>query len=146
MRAVHILLLMYLALLASVNARADDETVQAACAMVYVPIFKKMYEPLPQKDKFKHCAVSCGLTLMCGPAEATAVGVLKELFDLVGPGNADWADLKANRTGIRLALKSETQTTHDCDRQCSAAYPSPSQSLTTAGAFENSIQKKVGER
>lgn len=41
----------------------------------------------------------------CSKLGSWGIGVLKEIQDLFGKGNAEWADLKANRVGIYLSSK-----------------------------------------
>src|SRR4051812_34366472 len=78
----------------------------------------KQYRPqidLPQRlDKFKHCALSCIIALQCGPVESWGAGVIKELADLIGPGDPDWKDLRADRMGIQLMRRGYARTPQDC--------------------------------
>ena len=69
-------------------------------------------------DKFKHCAVSCYLTLRCRPGQVRAVGLLKEFRDSFGYGNAEVADIRANFYGINLAQKKIALRDEDCSRIC----------------------------
>jgi hypothetical protein len=78
-------------------------------------------------DKFKHCAVSCYLSLRCRPAEVMLVGLAKEFQDLFGKGNAEIADLRADRAGIRLVTSGRAQDDAGCVQQCNQIYPLPLQ-------------------
>ena len=73
-------------------------------------------------DKFKHCAVSCYLTLRCKAGQVRAVGVLKEFRDVLGYGNAEIADIKANFYGVKLAKKKIALHDEDCSRICDERF------------------------
>lgn len=73
-------------------------------------------------DKFKHCGVSCYLTFKCRPGQVRLVGYFKELKDLLGPGNAEIADIKANSYGIKIAKKKYAVSNEDCARLCDERY------------------------
>jgi hypothetical protein len=75
------------------------------------------------RDKFKHCAVSCYLALRCSALEVLAVGALKEFKDLFDDGNAEIADLDADRLGIRLVTSGKVDHDLECARQCTKRYP-----------------------
>jgi hypothetical protein len=77
------------------------------------------------RDKFKHCAVSCYLTLRCSAIEVMAVGALKEFKDLFDEGNAEIADLEADRLGIRLVTNGKADHDRECARRCEQHYPKP---------------------
>jgi hypothetical protein len=74
-------------------------------------------------DKFKHCAVSCYLTLRCSAIEVMAVGALKEFKDLFDEGNAEITDLEADRFGIRLVTNGKADHDRECARRCNQRYP-----------------------
>ena len=78
--------------------------VETACAAIYANKLKNTL-PVSSSDKFKHCALSCHLSLLCGSSGTVMIGIFKELADLVGPGNAEWNDLRANFRGIFLSKK-----------------------------------------
>jgi hypothetical protein len=73
-------------------------------------------------DKFKHCAVSCYLTLRCSAIQVRAVGVLKEFRDLLGYGNAEIADIEADFYGVKLAKKKIARHDEDCSRICDERF------------------------
>lgn len=73
-------------------------------------------------DKFKHCSVSCYLTLRCSAAEVMLVGLAKEFEDVFGPGNAEIADLFADRAGIRLVTSGKAQNDAECVQHCNSLY------------------------
>lgn len=74
-------------------------------------------------DKLKHCAVTCMLTLRCGASDALQLGVLKEIKDLFGYGNAEWADLEANQTGAYLGTIRRARSDQECITRCKDYYP-----------------------
>jgi hypothetical protein len=51
-------------------------------------------------DKRLHCAVSAHIAQRCSVAEAYMAGMGKELEDLFGGGDAEWADWRADRAGV----------------------------------------------
>ncbi len=80
---------------------------------------------LPGKpDKFKHCALSCVMTLYCGPIESFELGALKELYDALGFGTPDIEDLKADLTGIKTGIKiGFFGERNRCYEACSGFFP-----------------------
>jgi hypothetical protein len=82
-------------------------TVQAAeqkifCASYYAFYYKKEIEKLPN-DKSMHCTMSCYLAVKCPREEAALIGYLKEFWDIIGPGDFDYNDMRANKEGIKLS-------------------------------------------
>lgn len=77
-------------------------------------------------DKFKHCAVSCYLSLRCGKGQVGLIGILKEVRDAFGYGNAEIADIRADFYGIKLARKKIATSDELCGIKCDARYPGPS--------------------
>ena len=73
-------------------------------------------------DKNRHCSVSCMLALKCNDQEVMMVGLLKEIQDVFGPGEADAEDLKADAFGIGLASKGAASTDLQCLTQCDLYY------------------------
>jgi hypothetical protein len=66
---------------------------------------EKLPENLP--DDTAHCVASGLIARYCSIAEAYLAGVGKELRDLVGPGDAQWQDWRADRAGIACARGAE---------------------------------------
>jgi hypothetical protein len=62
------------------------------------------------------------LALKCNDAEVLMVGMLKEFKDVLGPGDADGADIEANSTGISLAAKRAARNDQQCLDQCDLYY------------------------
>jgi hypothetical protein len=50
------------------------------------------------------------------------VGLIKEAWDVVGPGQAEWADLHANQQGITLARSRRAVTFGQCLEECKLIY------------------------
>lgn len=73
-------------------------------------------------DKNRHCTVSCMLALKCNDQEVMMVGLLKEIKDFYGPGEADLEDLKADAFGISLVAKTAASTDLQCLSQCDLYY------------------------
>ena len=61
-------------------------------------------------DKRKHCLAAALIARYCSISEAYLAASGKELADLLGPGDADWGDWQASRTGIRCARHSSSDT------------------------------------
>lgn len=64
---------------------------------------EKLPENLP--DKRAHCLGAGLIARYCSIGEAYLAGIATELADLLGPGNAEWADWRADRVGIACARK-----------------------------------------
>lgn len=98
-------------------------TAQAArpeflCSIRHGRSFYRELKELPLKDKAKHCALSCYLTLKCSAVETFHVGVIKEIIDLFGDGNAEASDIRANLDGIALADSGRALTKSECLKEC----------------------------
>jgi hypothetical protein len=98
-----------------------DKQEKFLCSALYILKYKDQVTSLPSgRDKLKHCTLSCLVARKCPDAEIELVGLIKELVDLIGPGDSDRADMVANRKGISLAKT--TQKEGDCLRFCSQLY------------------------
>ena len=73
-------------------------------------------------DKNRHCAISCIMAVKCNDNETLLAGFMKEVKDVFGPGNAEWADYEADKTGIRLVKTKRAQTVKECFQQCDLYY------------------------
>lgn len=93
------------------------------CSTFHYSKVKKIVEAKGSYDKYKHCAVSCLLALRCNPADVRQLGLFKEGIDLLGPGNAEMADLKADFKGVDFAVKKKAKTDDECIQKCHEAYP-----------------------
>lgn len=56
--------------------------------------------PMDENDKRLHCLASAQIAQQCSVAEAYVAGIGKELSDLFGHGDAEWADWQADRAGV----------------------------------------------
>lgn len=74
-------------------------------------------------DKNLHCSVSCMLTLRCPADDVLVLGLLKELNDVFGPGEADLRDIKANWRGVRAAGRGWAKSDQQCLNYCDRYYP-----------------------
>lgn len=101
------------------HAKAEREMI--LCPLYYA---YKLKDKLPQNavDKFKHCALSCQLALKCSTIDTMNLGVLKEVWDLFSPGNAEWRDLEANAIGIRFAKTRQAVSDKECNNSCKNIY------------------------
>ena len=71
-------------------------------------------------DKIQHCALSCQVALKCSLFSTTILGLAKEAYDILGPGNAEWKDLSANFQGIILSYY--VSTNKQCINRCKIIY------------------------
>ena len=117
-------ILLLLTLVIPLNLWAEEAAV--ICPIYHYKSVKKIAESSGQYDKFKHCAVSCLLTLRCPAVDVLEIGILKELADVVGPGNAELDDLKANFDGVDLVVKKKVKTDKACLAGCHKLYPANS--------------------
>ena len=93
------------------------------CPAYYYSSVKSTVESNGTFDKFKHCAVSCLLTLRCSALDVLELGIIKELADVVGPGNAEMNDLRADYYGVSLATSLKAKNDKSCMAQCHVKYP-----------------------
>jgi hypothetical protein len=108
-------------LLVSSNVKAQDKFI---CSSFYAKSKAEKVRHYPgSRDKFKHCSVSCMLTLKCGSLDSFSIGVIKEIFDLLGMGTAEVDDIKANMEGINLAKKKIATDDDECMIECGVIYP-----------------------
>lgn len=91
------------------------------CPLYHANTLKKKL-PVKSSDKFKHCALSCQLALRCSAIDTMELGILKEIWDLVSPGNAEWADLEADALGIKFTINKEATTDKECFNKCGDTY------------------------
>lgn len=78
---------------------------QNVCIKSIIQQYEQEVRNTGRTDKFMHCTLSCLITVECGATQSWAAGIAKELWDVIGPGDADWADLRADRSGIQLGRK-----------------------------------------
>jgi hypothetical protein len=63
--------------------------------------------PAAVPEKRAHCLASGLIARYCSVSEAHLAGAGKELRDLLGEGDAESSDLRANRAGIDCARRSQ---------------------------------------
>lgn len=90
------------------------------CSYQEAKRLKKIYETKPLKDKTIHCTVSCKIAYKCSSLGSWHMGLFKEILDLFGKGNAEWADIRANAYGIRLSKLISNSA--QCDDYCYLKY------------------------
>ncbi len=118
------LLLTLILLISSLQVNAETPH---QCVLMYLIPLKQITEkkvgPDGADDKLKHCALSCMLSIHCPTPEVAVVGITKEIVDIFGPGNAEYADLQADYKGIEIYITNKVQKYDDCVRLCEVSYP-----------------------
>jgi hypothetical protein len=66
--------------------------------------------PANLPDGRSHCLASGLIARYCSRSEAYMAGIGKELRDLLGRGDAEWRDWRADRTGIACAREAKDDT------------------------------------
>ncbi len=115
------ILIMILALNSSV-ALAKPSPDKFICSMKHSKAVIAVAERHSTYDKNRHCSVSCMLALRCNDNEVLLFGVMKEFRDVFGPGNAERADLIANKFGIDLVKHKRATSDSECLEQCDLRY------------------------
>lgn len=77
-------------------------------------------EKLPANlpDARAHCLAAGLIARYCSTSEAYLAGMGKELRDLLGAGDAEWKDWRADRAGIDCARQAEDDV--ELERCCSS--------------------------
>lgn len=104
---------------------SSTEVNAGVCSAFFARSLKPQVEVPDTTDKWKHCSLSCLLARRCGAEDSFLLGIIKELADVVGPGNAEWADLKADLNGVTLWRLGFGRNDQMCKDQCLAIYPTP---------------------
>jgi hypothetical protein len=73
-------------------------------------------------DKNNHCSISCLMSLRCNSSYAMMIGYLKEMSDIFTPGDFDWQDIVADKTGIEIYRTKRASNDHECFDQCDNYY------------------------
>src|ERR1044072_2285186 len=99
---------MIVALLALVNLTAcasmgnrPARAARSSCGCMQAVLQERLPQNLP--DKRAHCLAGGLIARYCSITEAYLAGAGKEVRDLLGHGDAEWADGRADRAGIALA-------------------------------------------
>ena len=119
---MRIFIMMLLALTQTSFAESKQKSFPI-CSSFYVSSIKTKAEKMGGYDKFKHCAVSCMLALRCPASDVLEIGILKELADVFGPGNAELDDLEADYKGVEIVMRLKAKTDDQCKTQCDKIYP-----------------------
>lgn len=115
-------MLIILALLLQLSTSLHAAEEKFICSALVGRSFYQELKPLAVTDKTKHCSLSCYLALRCGALESFNVGLVKEILDLLGAGNPEVADLRANQQGITFALSGRARSRTQCLRECKAIF------------------------
>jgi hypothetical protein len=84
---------------ATLDGQARAASSSAACARAAIA----QVDARAAGDKRAHCVGAGRIAQRCSVAEATVASYMKEMRDLLGPGNAEAADIRAGRAGIACA-------------------------------------------
>ncbi len=94
---------------ASVADRPEISTLSCVQSVV------TRYVPDGLNDKQAHCLAAGLISRYCSRTEANIAAVGKEIKDLFGAGDAEWADWRADFAGIRCA---DTAVSDEAVREC----------------------------
>jgi hypothetical protein len=109
---------------ASSEAERESRNIIPVCSSFIAYRYRDEVNLPGKSDKYKHCSLSCVMTIYCGPIGSLEVGALKELYDALGFGNPDIADLRADLKGIKTGLKIGLfQDRSRCYQACSTLFP-----------------------
>ena len=119
-RTLSILAVIAVPAVQAVDAFADKSIV---CAVTVAKKKAPAVKARSAYDKFRHCSLSCIITRLCNPLDAFNIGVLKEAYDVIGPGSAELADLRADMVGIDIGFTREARSDEYCFNGCDKVYP-----------------------
>jgi len=73
--------------------------------------------PVGMSDEMKHCVAAGLIARYCSRTEAWMASVGKEIEYVFGPGDAQWADIQADRSGMTCAraASSDEQLRECCE-------------------------------
>lgn len=114
-------LLLFTLFCSSLTASANTTHLQL-CTVRNAKVVIPKAEKHSSYDKNRHCTVSCMLSLRCRNAEVLLAGAAKEIKDLFGPGNAERADMVANKYGVDLVRFGRARSNQECLDQCDLRY------------------------
>ena len=92
------------------------------CAYDSARAHKPYVEQIQSTDKHKHCTISGAVGIDCGATQSVILGIAKEVWDAMGNGTPELADLKANIKGIKLSRREDVQNLYDCENICFNHY------------------------
>lgn len=117
-RTAFVLTTLLLAACTSMAQRPATSTLGCAQAVVRSRV------PPDLPDKATHCVAVALIARNCSHPEAVLVAIGKEFQDLMGAGEAEWADLQADRAGLRCASQSGDDTAvGECCRLATGTQP-----------------------
>ncbi len=102
---------------------SHENQIDMLCVMKNASPIIEIAQEANTTDKQKHCFVSCALTLKCEAGEVLLMGISKEIWDLITPGNADMEDIWADIKGIEFAERGVARNQGQCFNFCSQYYP-----------------------
>ena len=102
----------------SISAKSLEAEKNLLCAYTTGIIFQNEVSNMPYTDKTKHCSLSCIMAVNCRASSSLIIGVAKEAYDLIGPGQADLLDIRANIIGIKYYLQGKARNNKECKRKC----------------------------
>ncbi|MDH4467055.1 MAG: hypothetical protein QE271_03285 [Bacteriovoracaceae bacterium] len=120
--------LILIALLPALTLATPESGSDSICSLNYL-IFSDIVSTSKEhspRDKNRHCAISCMLTLRCNSVDVFQAGVLKEIYDIFGPGDFELNDLAADTQGILFGNKiffSKAGGDDECFNLCDQVYP-----------------------
>lgn len=109
-------IVIFLLLSININLSAKEKFL---CSALILHKYKSIV-PETEFDKVKHCSYSCILSKKCSATESWAVGLAKEIADLLGYGTPDFEDLAANKKGINLGKR--VRSINECLPKCRKLY------------------------
>jgi hypothetical protein len=75
-------------------------------------------------DKPTHCMAAAMIARYCSRSEAALASIGKELKDVFSAGDAEWADLQADREGLRCAkVPGDDSAVGECCRLATSVPP-----------------------
>ena len=104
------------------SSHADEFFCAYPTAKKASKIIKEEIAPMAY-DKYVHCAVSCSVGVICGSTSSAFIGLAKEAYDIVGPGNLEYSDMLANFKGISISMNNQVNSVSACSHACKQAYP-----------------------
>ena len=101
-------------------------SIDLACGLAVAFRYQKEIKSVEAVDKYYHCSASCVIAHYCGPVASAEIGVMKEIYDLMGFGDPQLSDLKADLRGIKLGSNPfKIRSRKACYAACNAIYPTP---------------------
>ena len=103
-------------ILLSTQSVLANSSESSSCAYREAKKLRSIYLNKKYRDKSLHCIISCRMAHKCGKVGSWSIGIVKEIADLLGMGNPEMADIKANNYGIKLS--GQISNAYQCDDYC----------------------------